>query len=59
MRRMIPDDLFDFALMGAGVLIVSTLIAYSPFTDRPRHPVRAKSNKSSGIMRRTIATRAG
>ena len=39
MRRMIPDDLFDFVLMGAGVLIVSTLIAYSPFTDRPRHPV--------------------
>ena len=36
---MIPDDLFDVVLIGAGVLIVCMLFAYSPFTDRPRHPV--------------------
>jgi hypothetical protein len=40
MRRMISDDLFDFVLIGAGVLIVCALIAYSPFTTyRPRHPM--------------------
>jgi hypothetical protein len=39
MRRMIPDDLYDFVLIGAGVLVVCVLIAYSPFTDRPRYPM--------------------
>jgi hypothetical protein len=39
MRRMIRDDLFDFVLIGAGVLILCVLNAYSPFTDRPRHPM--------------------
>ena len=39
MRRMIPDDLYDFVLIGAGVLVVCVLIAYSPFTDRPRRPM--------------------
>jgi len=40
MRRMIQDDLFDFVLIGAVVLIVSVLIAYCPFTTyRPRHPM--------------------
>jgi hypothetical protein len=39
MQRMIPDDLFDFVLIGAGVLIVCILIAHSPFTHRPRHPI--------------------
>jgi hypothetical protein len=39
MRRMIPDDLYDFVLIGAGVLVVCVLIAYSPFTDGPRRPM--------------------
>jgi hypothetical protein len=39
MRRMIPDDLSDFVLIGAGTLVVCVLIAYSPFTDKPRHPM--------------------
>ena len=39
MRRMIPDDLYDFLLIGAGVLVLCVLIAYNPFTDRPRHPM--------------------
>ena len=39
MRRMSLDDLFDFVLIGAGVLIVCVLIAHSPFTHRPRHPM--------------------
>jgi hypothetical protein len=39
MRRMIPDDLYDFILIGAGVLFVSVLIAHGPFTGRPRHPM--------------------
>ena len=38
-RRMIPEDLFDFVLIAAGVLVVCVLFAYSPFTDRPRQPV--------------------
>jgi hypothetical protein len=36
---MIPEDLFDFVLIGAGVLILCVLFAHSPFTDRPRHPI--------------------
>jgi hypothetical protein len=39
MRRMIPDDLYDFLLIGAGVLVVCVLVAYGPFTGRPRHPM--------------------
>ena len=39
MRRMIPEDLFDFVLIGAGILILCVLFAHSPFTDRPRHPI--------------------
>ena len=38
MRPM--DDLYDIVLIGAGVLVVCVLIAYSPFTThRPRHPM--------------------
>jgi hypothetical protein len=36
---MIPDDLFDFVLIAAGVLVVCVIFAYSPFTDKPRQPV--------------------
>jgi hypothetical protein len=39
MRHIIPEDLFDFVLIGAGVLILCVLFAHSPFTDRPRHPM--------------------
>jgi hypothetical protein len=39
MQSMIPEDLFDFVLIGAGVLILCVLFAHSPFTDRPRHPI--------------------
>jgi hypothetical protein len=39
MRRMIPDDLFDVVLIGAGVLFVCMLVAYSRFINKPRHPM--------------------
>ena len=34
-----PGRLYDFVLIGADVLVVCVLIAYSPFTDRPRRPM--------------------
>jgi hypothetical protein len=39
MRHMTPEDLIDFVLIGAGVLILSVLFAYSPFTEKPRYPL--------------------
>ena len=39
MRHMIPEDLFDFVLIGVGVLILCVLFAHIPFINRPRHPM--------------------
>jgi hypothetical protein len=38
-RRMKTDDLYDFLLIGAGVLIVCVLFAHGPFIHKPRHPI--------------------
>jgi hypothetical protein len=50
MRHMIPEDLFDFVLIGAGVLILCVLFAYSPFTDKPRYPVLFGISSAALIM---------
>jgi hypothetical protein len=38
-RRMKTDDLYDFVLIGAGVLILCVLFAHGPFIHKPRHPM--------------------
>jgi hypothetical protein len=39
MPRMKSDDLYDFVIIGAGVLILCVLFAHTPFIHRPRHPL--------------------
>ena len=38
-RCMKSDDLYDFVLVGAGVLILCVLFAHGPFIHKPRHPM--------------------